>query len=262
MEHKKYYFEKLTPVNDIDISVYEEAIDYIFDNADITNVAISGSYSAGKSSVIDTYKEKHEEHKFMHISLVHFESPNEDNGEIKESVLEGKILNQLIHQIPAEKIPQTNFRVKKDTGKSRIFLMSLVLCLLIGSVAFLLLSNNISSFVRELPENVVKNVLTVVTGEYATIVVVLILVVSSVICIYNVVKIQHNKNIFHKVSVQGNTIEIFEKQDESYFDKYLNEVLYLFEQVDADVIVFEDMDRFNANSIFERLREVNHLTNT
>ena len=37
MEHKKYYFEKLTPVNDIDISVYEEAIDYIFDNADITN---------------------------------------------------------------------------------------------------------------------------------------------------------------------------------------------------------------------------------
>nr|MBP3598823.1 hypothetical protein [Eubacterium sp.] len=262
MEHKKYYFEKLTPVNDIDISVYEEAIDYIFDNADITNVAISGSYSAGKSSVIDTYKEKHKEYKFMHISLAHFETPNKDDGEIKESVLEGKILNQLIHQIPSEKIPQTNFRVKKDTGKSRIFLMALVLCLLIGSVAFLLLSNKISSFVGALPENVVKNVLTVVTGEYATIVVVLILVVSSVICIYNVVKIQHNKNIFHKVSVQGNTIEIFEKQDESYFDKYLNEVLYLFEQVDADVIVFEDMDRFNANSIFERLREVNHLTNT
>ena len=53
MEHKKYHFEKLTPVNDIDISVYEEAIDYIFDNEDITNVAISGSYSAGKSSVIN-----------------------------------------------------------------------------------------------------------------------------------------------------------------------------------------------------------------
>lgn len=262
MEHKKYYFEKLTPVNDIDISVYEEAIDYIFDNADITNVAISGSYSAGKSSVIDTYKEKHKEHIFMHISLAHFESPNNDDGEIKESVLEGKILNQLIHQIPAEKIPQTNFRVKKDTGKGRIFLMALVLCLLIGSVAFLMLSNKISSFVGALPENVVKTVLTVATGEYATIVVVLILVVSSVICIYNVVKIQHNKNIFHKVSVQGNTIEIFEKQEESYFDKYLNEVLYLFEQVDADVIVFEDMDRFNVNNIFERLREVNNLTNT
>ena len=261
MEQKKYYFEKLTPANDIDISVYEEAIDYIFDNADITNVAISGSYSAGKSSVIDTYKEKHKEHKFMHISLAHFESPNEDNGEIKESVLEGKILNQLIHQIPVGKIPQTNFRVKKDTGKGRIILMALVICLLIGSLAFLMLSNKISSFVGALPENVVKTVLDVVTGQYATIVVVLIFVISSVICIYNVIKIQHNKNIFHKVSVQGNTIEIFEKQEESYFDKYLNEVLYLFEQVDVDVIVFEDMDRFNVNNIFERLREVNNLTN-
>lgn len=36
---------------------------------------------------------------------------------------------------------------------------------------------------------------------------------------------------------------------------------YLFDNVDADVIVFEDMDRFDANRIFERLREVNTLTN-
>ena len=74
-------------------------------------------------------------------------------------------------------------------------------------------------------------------------------------------KVQKNKNLFHKVTVQGNSIEIFEKKDDSYFDKYLNEVLYLFEQVDADAIVFEDMDRFNSNVIFERLREVNNLTN-
>lgn len=38
-------------------------------------------------------------------------------------------------------------------------------------------------------------------------------------------------------------------------------MLYLFENADADVIVFEDMDRFNANRIFERLREVNTLVN-
>lgn len=261
MEHKNYFFQKLTPVNDIDISVYEEAIDFIFDNTDITNVAISGSYSAGKSSVIDTYKEKHKDLIFMHISLAHFESTDKMEGEIKESVLEGKILNQLIHQIPVEKIPQTNFRVKKDTGKRTICLMTLVLCLLIGSASFLMLSDEISSFVGELQENVVKNILTIVTGEYATIGAGCVFAICSVICIYNVVKIQHNKNLFHKVSVQGNTIEIFENQEESYFDKYLNEVLYLFEQVEADVIVFEDMDRFNANNIFERLREVNNLTN-
>lgn len=61
--------------------------------------------------------------------------------------------------------------------------------------------------------------------------------------------------------MQGNEIEIFEDKEDSYFDKYLNEVLYLFENTEADVIVFEDMDRFDSNVIFERLREINTLTN-
>lgn len=43
-------------------------------------------------------------------------SPDQEvETEVKESVLEGKILNQLIHQIPSDKIPQTNFRVKKKS---------------------------------------------------------------------------------------------------------------------------------------------------
>lgn len=261
MEHKNYFFEKLTPLNNIDISVYEDAIAYVFDNADITNVAISGSYGAGKSSVIESYKEKHKDLKFMHISLAHFESPDESEEDVKESLLEGKILNQLIHQIPVEKIPQTNFRVKKGTRKRSIRLTTLLLCLLFGSAMFLMLSDKISALVEQLPKNIVKIILSGITGNYAVIFAGVIFVISSIISIYNLVKIQHNKNLFHKVSLQGNTIEIFEKQEESYFDKYLNEVLYLFEQVDVDAIVFEDMDRFNVNKIFERLREVNILTN-
>ena len=79
--------------------------------------------------------------------------------------------------------------------------------------------------------------------------------------VYRLINIQKNKNVFRKLNLQGNEIEIFEESDDSYFDKYLNEVLYLFENAEADVIVFEDMDRFNANKIFERLREVNTLAN-
>ena len=75
------------------------------------------------------------------------------------------------------------------------------------------------------------------------------------------INIQKSRNILHKVNLQGNEIEICPEKDDSYFDKYLNEVLYLFENTDADVIVFEDIDRFGANIIFERLREVNTLAN-
>lgn len=51
MAESKYRFERLTPTDDVDLTVYEEAINYVFENPDIKNVAISGAYSAGKSSV-------------------------------------------------------------------------------------------------------------------------------------------------------------------------------------------------------------------
>lgn len=116
----QYHFQKLTPIDTIDVSVYEDAINFVFENEDIRNVAISGPYSSGKSSLLESYKSKHKDKKFVHLSLAHFVTPKDEsqseepNSSIKESVLEGKILNQLLHQIPTEKIPQTNFRVKKQ----------------------------------------------------------------------------------------------------------------------------------------------------
>ena len=52
MAESKYKFERLTPINNIDLDVYEEAINYVFQNPDVKNVAISGAYSAGKSSIL------------------------------------------------------------------------------------------------------------------------------------------------------------------------------------------------------------------
>ena len=53
--------------------------------------------------------------------------------------------------------------------------------------------------------------------------------------------------IFKKIGLKGIVeFEIFGNQDDSYFDKYLNEVIYLFEHSGADVIVFEDLDRYEA----------------
>lgn len=263
MVEKKYNFEKLTPNKKADISVYEEAIEFVFDNSDVTNIAISGAYGAGKSSVIESYEKKHDDKNFLHISLAHFEPTehNESEDSVKESTLEGKILNQLIHQIPVDRIPQTNFRVKKDVGRKNIINITILLYVLLGSITFISMSSKIQNWVDVLCDGRLKSLLAVFTNDFAVFGAGIAFASSVFICIYNAVKVQKNKNLFHKVTVQGNTIEIFENKDESYFDKYLNEVLYLFEQVEADVIVFEDMDRFNSNVIFERLREVNNLVN-
>ena len=262
MSERKYQFERLTPIDNMDLDVYEEAIDYVFDNSDIKNVAISGAYSAGKSSVLASYKKKHSNLHFLHISLAHFKSPDQkDETEVKESVLEGKILNQLIHQIPSEKIPQTNFRVKKKVSAKSVIKLTIGVVLFFIVAIYFACFDIWKSYVNTLPDNWFKSILALSTHQYALMVDGLLMVALLSFIVYGLISMQKNKNVFRKLNLKGNEIEIFEESDDSYFDKYLNEVLYLFENVDADVIVFEDMDRFNANKIFERLREVNTLAN-
>lgn len=134
---KIYHFERLTPIDSVNLNVYEQAINYVFDNSDIKNVAISGSYSSGKSSLLASYKKKHKNLKFLHISLTHFKSlDDEENTEVKESELEGKILNQLLHQIPSKNIPQTNFRIKKKANKKSVIITTLVIVVFLIFVAY------------------------------------------------------------------------------------------------------------------------------
>ncbi len=75
--------------------------------------------------------------------------------------------------------------------------------------------------------------------------------------------LQRNQRILRKINFKGTNldIELFNSDSDSYFDRYLNEVLYLLDHVDADVVVFEDIDRYDKNLIFERLRESNTLAN-
>ncbi len=280
----KIHFEKLTPVKNAELEIYSDALDFVFENSDIRNVAISGAYSAGKSSVIESYKQIHKELEFLHISLANFETSEQENSKsennskdsndtnveknsdnpsfVKESILEGKILNQLLHQIDVLKIPQTNFRVKQKILNKKVFKTTLI------TIVFLLCSFHITfyskwaRFANDISQIKFLKFLQLTTKDMSLLFSGSLVTVIVALSIYRLIKIQKNKSLFKRFSVQGNEIEIFEKNDESYFDKYLNEVLYLFDNADADVIVFEDMDRYNVNQIFQRLREVNTLINS
>ena len=52
-----------------------------------------------------------------------------------------------------------------------------------------------------------------------------------------------------------------EKNDSSYFDKYLNEIIYYFEVSGTNLVIFEDLDRFDDPYIFDALHELNALIN-
>lgn len=260
-------FQKLTPVNDVELDIYSNAIDFIFKNDDLKNIAISGPYCAGKSSLIESYKKTHQQLKLIHISLAHFRTAdqnesNEADEPINEITLEGKILNQLIHQIDPDDIPQTNFKIKKKITRKRIFRDTLFIYFFIIVALHITLFDKWRNFISLISDGWMKKSLTFSTNYDSLLLSGFIFSILSWVLIYTFIKTQKNRRILKKINLQGNEIDIFEESEDSYFDRYLNEILYLFDNIKADAIVFEDMDRFNSDHIFERLHEVNRLINT
>jgi hypothetical protein len=270
MSEKNYNFQKLTPVNDIELKIYKDALDFVFDNDDIKNVAISGAYGAGKSSLLESYKTEKKKNKvtekdltFIHISLAHFEALTQDKsepGKNREAVLEGKILNQLIHQIDPKKIPQTYFKVKQETSQSTIFNWTALITAFLICTSYIVGYSKWSNFVSACSKPWLKTVLSFTTGNMVLVFGVLFMSLCG-FTIFSLIKAQTTKHIFKKVKLQEYEIEVLDENDATYFDKYLNEVLYLFKNCGADAIVFEDMDRYNVSQIFVKLREVNTLVN-
>jgi len=254
-----------TPIDAVkNIVAYKCAIDFVFDNDNVHNVAISGSYGSGKSSVLATYK-KDSTKKFLHISLAHFRPSAEADNAANTSPpsittqLEGKILNQLLHQIPYSKIKRTNFRVTEDRKKwYRIFATILFMPAVILGL-YTSFFQYWTTFVESLTLN--WRFIELTTRGEARLLAGALLLGFLAFLLYHLIKLQENRSFIKKASISGVEIEMCADNADSYFDKYLNEVLYLFSKIKADVIVFEDIDRFKSSLIFERLHEINILVN-
>ncbi|MBN2795491.1 MAG: hypothetical protein JXR88_08810 [Clostridia bacterium] len=278
MEYKSSKLQHLTPKSDIDISVYQETLDHVFKSENLKNVAITGSYSAGKSSVLESYKSKHREINFIHISLAHFkvnenfeENINGDNQSkckskennlSNETRLEGKILNQLIHQIEPQKISSTHFKIKRDINKMNVIARLFLMFIPFLTFCYYKFSDALFNLLEGLSE---ANSETTIVEFFESAYLQTSLIILSFVCIlvlcFQLLVNMSSKKMFRKLSIVSSEIELFEETEDSYFDKHLNEVLYIFKNSGADVIVFEDIDRFENNQIFERLREINYLVN-
>ncbi|MBI0095807.1 MULTISPECIES: hypothetical protein [Gilliamella] len=249
-------FEKLTPttLSSDEMIGYNEALDFIFKEEDLLNIAISGPYASGKSSVIKTYEEKHHKNlKGIHISLSYFspnlkskiKNKNPDNEFTfnDELMLERKIINQLIHQIEPKQIPYTDFKVKAEPNNwiNKVWagIIALFFCCFIfkGTTLF----NKI--FV-----------------EHTLILIGLSFTLFTFIS-YKALDLQNRKNLIRKLKIFESELDISSECDVSYFDKYLDEIIYILRKSKLDFIVFEDIDRYDDNLILSKLRELNYIYN-
>ena len=263
-QRKIKHLEKLTPVKNIEkMNTYEEALDFVFNEPDLLNIAITGPYSAGKSSVINTYREENKSIKFMNISLAHFEDLSTDNSNnISKSEIEGKILNQIIHQINPKNIPQTNFKIKSNVSSIKVLITTLFITLLVSIFFYLILFQKWSTHISGLSNESLKKVLLISTSNEFFVFTVGFFLILVGIGLFYLIKKQMERPFLKRVKVEKYEIEVFEtEKDSSYFDKHLDDILYLFRNSNMDAFVFEDIDRYNMNFIFSKFREINNLIN-
>lgn len=247
-------FQDFTPRDDIKIDgKLKEAFDNALDpkKTKITNIGLLGRFSSGKSSLVNSYLKQREEIygekiNYVKISFAHFKS-NENGTDDKKNidnitnsnVLEKKIVNQLINLIDYRKINQTSFYVKRKIKDPEVILFITYICTLI-----------IFKFCKWIYENDFLLYAILLTFS----VTITILYIRK---LYLLVRIGY-KFKFSKLELDVN------KNDEnvkSYFDVYLTEIIYVIENSGLNLIIFEDIDRFEITSIFERLYEVNGIIN-
>lgn len=250
--------------------IYKDVLDNVTQDKLIKNVGVTGGYGTGKSSIIHSYFNELKGKTSIYISLAHFYSlagntittPQDDkaiNSQI-DNILEMKIVNQLVNQIEPGKIPKANFLTKKNIKNRKIIFYSLSIICLILYCKFLLpvITDKITYSIKNFPPNLEFI-------DYILIIISIITMISLYYLLSNTIKKIIYKGNWSKLTINTMGINVnMENKDfstVSYFDNFLSDVIYLFDESDADFVIFEDLDRFNDHSIFEKLREINLMVN-
>lgn len=253
------------------------------ENEEILNIAVTGPYGSGKSSVLKTFKERvGKDVKILDISLATLDADSslyaeeettaeekttaeEDHGkdikptptakqkEMLNRKIEFSILQQLVYRKTLETLPFSRLRKIRHFSKHTIQTMAMYVVGAVVLIAFALQVDfmQIPLFFQtfNIP-NTAQNIISIVsmilllTMMYET--------VAYLIKNYGGLRLE-------KISVGGNEINIHD--DGSIFNRHLDEILYFFQCTDYNVVIIEDLDRFNTTDIFLKLRELNHLIN-
>ena len=273
-KYKNMGFHDLAPTDELDASKeYFKALDWALKNDKITNIALSGPYGSGKSSIIQSYMKKHRRLKAINISLATFVELQEFDGEqdepkelyaqeklitLGEKRIEEGVLKQLFYKVDHKTIPRSRYRKLYRVSKLKIFLKTIL--------GLALIASGIAYFMPEIWQKAIDYVY-LFGGYYA------LSKVKSwlVVLFFGLIVIWFFSNLLWILLTSYKVKEVNladkaaitkqEETNESIFDKNMDEIIYFFEETNFKVVFIEDLDRFKSPEIFVRLRELNTILN-
>lgn len=253
-----------------DCDVYLDALSWALSNKkQIKNIAISGPYGSGKSSILQTFI-KREEHKkwsfhknhFLNISLATFEVPKKSNGQENSNhhtcdndtqrLIELSLLQQLFYRETNSKIPDSRLKKIQSLKSWKLFLQTIVSMIFIFSLIVLILPNEMDYFFNLEESIFASNIAKYIALTVSLVILFVFFYKSSRSIIGLSIK---------KLNLKGTEIEIDKNISKSILNNYIDEIIYFFEATNYNVIIIEDLDRFGNSEVFTKLREINLLIN-
>ena len=264
---RKHKFNSLTPeVLPENKAVYTEALDFAFSNNDIKNIAITGIYGAGKSSVWKTYEEKEKLKNVVTVSLGKYEDnlsdetpENPEQGEdgVKleghqqgkdysdsENRLEKQLINQILSQIPVEQIPLSKYRFKQNKNKYQLFSQVFMTIIFLISIIFWMLKDDV----------ILNKVVLEAFGDTASTWILFGSIIGFIIplsyFLYGFYK--ENKIRLSRINLKGAEANLKDDddKDESILDRDIKEIVYALSYSNTNIVVFEDLDRYENITIY------------
>ena len=265
-------FESLTPkILDKNNPIYTRALEFAFDDDSIKNIAITGVYGSGKSTIWNTYVKEKNLKNIIIVSLGKYEdecvkskynndgkveniscSPEVDNE--KENRIERQIINQIVSQIDSKKISKSKYKFKSD---KRDLIETLLILIFLGTIIALI---NKDKLLKIFDLKVWKEV----NGFNENLLLSILGILFLGLLFWIIWKLK-KKNIFNISKINFKLVEaqLDDKMsnDETVIDKDMKEIVYLLDNSGTEVVVFEDLDRYDNIEIYNKLRELNFLVN-
>ena len=248
----------------------------------IKNIALTGPYGSGKSSVLITLREDFPKGRnYLPISLATLQANDESLEEQKEDFkntestkqqcpynkeetkenptenlnrkIEYSILQQLIYREKAKHVPNSRFR--RIVHLTKWELIKYPICAVLSLICFLVLFE--PNFAK------VESIYNFFSWGYTWNMVFDFLAASYLLgvlffTIRYIFRVYSNSKL-NKLNLKDAEIEVVENN--SIFNRHLDEILYFFQVTDYNVVIIEDLDRFGTPNIFLKLRELNQLIN-
>ena len=266
----------LAPIDNVEnFDTYEQTLNWAFQNERVKNIALSGPYGSGKSSIIETFLKTHPkiEESSIRVSLATFEvehaleveedsqkeEPTNRKIKISEKDIEKAIVKQLFYKVDAGEIPQSRYRKlypRKPTDIGRpVFFILLLIAIFAAIIKPVVYTNYFFVIDKFLVCKFFKIPLMRLIESLAFVVG----VAFGIIRIYgsSMIKLR-----IKEINVLSNATVCDSGEDsEHIFDKDLDEIMYFFENTKYNTVFFEDLDRLETPEIFVHLRELNYLLN-